>query len=520
MKIFNAEQLRKGDAYTIEHEPIPSCELMERAAGVFSEWFYERFGDIFMKGHRVAIVCGNGNNGGDGLAVARILGRYGFKPEAFVYNHSSEPSANFQQNMERLLNQDEDERVPLHFVSPDHDLPDFGNFEFTVDALLGIGLTRPVDGFMAELIDCVNITSNVIISIDVPSGLFIDKPTEGVSIKAQYTLTFESPKLAFLFPENWDRVGDWEARSIQMHPDYISSTPAIYHYTETADLKPFFKERQKFAHKGTFGHALLIAGSHGKIGAAVLAVRACLRSGAGLVTAHIPDCGHVIMQTAVPEAMISIDEDPHIFTRIEGFSKYDAIGIGPGLSTKNKTRNALCYILKYTEKPMVLDADALNILAASPEWLTLIPKGSILTPHPKEFERLFGASANSFERLELLREKAMELGLYIVLKGAHSATACPDGEIWFNSTGNPGMGTAGSGDVLTGIILALLAQNYTPREAAIMGVFVHGAAGDLAAERIGEMSLIANDIIKMLGKALEDIRYYTPEENIDDLLPF
>lgn len=309
------------------------------------------------------------------------------------------------------------------------------------------------------------------------------------------------PKLGLLLPENAHRVGDWHLGKIGLDADFVANEKTPYVLLEAADIRQRLMPRRKFAHKGVFGHALLVVGSYGKMGAAILSANACLRSGVGLLTLHVPKCGYDIMQVAVPEAMVSVDMDEQSFSRVEVPLRFETIGIGSGIGTRNRTRHALRWLIEHYERPMVLDADALNIIADEPQWLDLIPKGSILTPHPKEFERLFGKAPNDFERLELMREMSHTLKAVILLKGAHTAIAFPNGQVYFNSTGNPGMATAGSGDVLTGILTALLAQGYAPHEATMIGVYVHGLAGDLAAAELGHNAMIASDITRYLGKA-------------------
>lgn len=503
MKILSAAQIREADSYTILHEPISSLDLMERAATAFTGWFHQQFIPSQHK-QTLAVICGSGNNGGDGLAIARQLHQThadNYAISIFIHQLKADLSDDFKANLSLA----QAANLDITFLHAEEPLPDFSTFNIVIDALLGTGVNREPVNFTADIIHAINRDAKLVIAVDIPSGVFADKVTEGLSITADYTVTFELPKFAFMFRENEERLGDWVRVDIGLHHDFLRSVATPFYYLSHRYIKSFIKKRSKFAHKGTFGHALLIAGSYGKMGAAVLATRACLRAGAGLVTAHIPERGYEILQISVPEAMVSIDEDRESFTRIEGFERYDAIGVGCGISTRNRTRNALCYVMKYTTNPMVLDADALNILAANPEWYALIPKNSILTPHPKEFERLFGTTVDSFDRNELQREKAQELGVYIVLKGAHTAIACPDGSCYFNCTGNPGMGTAGSGDVLTGIITALLAQDYSPKEAAILGVYWHGLSGDLAAQSKGEASLIAGDLIRFLGQSWQMI---------------
>lgn len=501
MKILSAEQIRATDEYTIaQDEDMSSWDLMERASKTFIHWFYPRFKTYEF----VTILCGKGNNGGDGLAVARLLAERNFTVSVFIldFEEDQEARPDFKINLEKL---EEREDVEIEYLKAAKDLPIFDPNELLIDAIMGTGLTRPLEGEWAELVRLVNEGDNVVVSVDTPTGVFADKHTEGISIYADYTFAFEMPRLAFFFPENYRRVGEFASASIGLDREFIAQQDSPYTYVTKADVLQRYRKRKKFEHKGNYGHALLIVGSYGKMGAAVLASRACLRSGAGLATVHVPVCGYEIMQISVPEAMVSLDEDEHVFTRIRDLHRYPTIGIGCGLSTKNKTRNALCYILKNTDHPLVLDADALNILGQNPDWFNYIPPHSILTPHPKEFERLFGKTKNDFDRNELQRRMAEELQVYIVLKGANTCIATPKGYCYFNSTGNPGMGTAGSGDVLTGVLTALLAQGYSPKDASILGVYIHGLAGDKVAERIGEDSLVAGDIIEELGYAFLEV---------------
>lgn len=496
MKILTAEQIKTSDLYTIQTEPVSAIDLMERAATKFCNWYI----NVFPASEKplVSLLCGKGNNGGDGLAIARILKSKGYDAEVFIFETFNSSSDSFNFNLNRLQTSGE---IKTSFISSADDLPIFDENEVLIDAILGIGLNKSISGELERMINFVNESENIIVSVDIPSGMFADEPTEGTSIHADYTFTFEMPKFTFLLPDNYYRVGEFYFDSIGLDKDFIHALPTHNYFVTEETVSKIYKVRQKFAHKGLFGHALLVMGSHGKMGAAILATRACLRSGAGLVTVHVPGCGYEVMQVAVPEAMVTLDEDRFIFTRVYDLQKYNTIAVGCGLSTKNKTRNAVCYLLKNTENPTVLDADALNILAQSPDWLEFIPKNSILTPHPKEFERMFGRTENSYDRYHLLREKAMEFGVYIILKGANSCIATPTGDCYFNSTGNPGMGTAGSGDVLTGILCGLLAQEYTPLEAAILGVYIHGLAGDLASRTKSQEGLMAGDITEFLCDA-------------------
>ncbi len=466
MKILSIEKVRQADQYTIEHEPISPEDLMERAAGQVFEWLMKRI----TKENNVKIFCGNGNNGGDGLVVARRLSKVGIPNQVFML-------------------------PDLHSAL---DFPTFGENEIIVDALFGSGLNRPVEGVARELINYLNQQKAIRISIDIASGLFADSPSPvGAIFKPDYTLTFQMPKLAFLMPENDPYVGQLEILDIRLHPKYLLEVETNNFLVDKEMIKPIIHKRPKYSHKGTYGHGLLVAGSEGKTGAAILGAKSCLRTGVGLLSVMLPQSAWTPLQASLPEAMIQVDDKLEAFT---------AIGVGPGLGTSDDAQRTVKRLIQEAQVPLVMDADALNILAENKTWLSFLSARTILTPHPKEFERLFGKTSNSFERLELLREMASKYGIIIVLKGAHTATAMPNGAVFFNSTGNPGMATAGSGDVLTGMILSLLAQRYTPEEAAVLGVYLHGLAGDLAASETGQEALIASDITAHIGKAYTSLK--------------
>lgn len=453
IKIFNSAQIREWDSFTIANEPISPEGLMERASNAFVNWFVGKFNTK----ERIAIVCGKGNNGGDGVVIGRILSERKYDIKIFKA----------------------DDQFSLD------------PFTVIIDAIFGTGLSRPVE---SDVIKKINSSSAIKIAVDVPSGLRLDTHSEGDIIKADYTITFQTPKLAFMMPENAEYVGEWKIVDIGLSQQFNS------------DSKNFFidkislKKRSKFSHKGDFGRALLIAGSHGKMGACVLAARAALRSGVGLLTVHIPKCGYNIVQTSVPEAMATVDVNEDHFSDAGEASNYDVIGIGPGLGVTASTVSGLRKILQ-AGKPMVIDADALNILSSARELFHLVPAGSILTPHPGEFKRLVGDWKDDFERLELQKQLAAQAKCVVVLKGAHSSIAAPNGDVYFNSTGNPGMAKGGSGDVLTGVLTGLLSQKYSALETAIIGVFTHGMAGDIARDKIGENSVLAGDIVENLGQS-------------------
>lgn len=493
MKILDAENIRQLDAYTIANEPIVSVDLMERAASAFTHWFCPQF--PVGNNQPVWIFCGPGNNGGDGLAVARMLHRELYEVRVFLCQIGQSVSEDYRVNLERLP------QVELRQLHEGDTLPVIPERAIVIDALFGSGLNRPIQGYWAQLIGHINEQAGTVVAIDIPSGLFADQPTTGPAIRAHFTATFELPKLAFLFPENQDAVGEWVVLPIGLSIDFMAQAKTNNYLTVKAMIAGHLRRRKKHDHKGVFGHALLVAGSYGKVGAAILAARACLRSGVGLLTIHAPRCAYEILQMAVPEAMMSIDGHRTHFSEVPDLKAYRAIGLGCGLDQRRTVAEAVLQLIKQAAHPLVIDADALNVLAANKEALALLPAGSILTPHPGELIRLFGDTPNSFVRLELLRRKARELNVYIVLKGAYTCIACPDGACYFNTTGNPGMATGGSGDVLTGIITGLLAQGYAPFEAAQTGVYIHGLAGDIAAQALGHEALIAGDIVEYLGKA-------------------
>lgn len=502
MKIFSAEEIRLWDQYTIEHEPILSIDLMERAAAKCANWLLQQYPDAVS----FVILCGKGNNGGDGLAIARILMENKYPVSIYILEFGHKGTEDFQTNLARLNKLSNHD---IHFIQTAKNFPHLQQGQIIIDALFGSGLNRNLEGFTADLVQHINNGGNEIISIDIPSGLFVDRSSkDAISIHADHTLSFQCYKPAFLFAENEESVGEIHILDIGLHHDYYQSVVNQFELLDDAIIHSIYKPRKKFSHKGTYGHALLVAGSYGKIGAAILSAKACLRSGVGLLTCHIPACGYNILQTSVPEAMVTNDFNSSFLTKVEDdLTKYDSIGIGPGIGTAAETKMMLPEILNSYRNPLILDADALNIMARQKDLLKLIPAGSILTPHPKEFERLFGETHTDFDRVSLALQKARELNCIIVLKGHHTFIATPDGKGFFNSTGNPGMATAGSGDVLTGILTGLLAQGYSSAATAILGVYLHGYAGDIAAKQLSNEALIAGDIIETLGAAFSSLNH-------------
>lgn len=485
-KIITAQQTREADAFTIEHEPVTSLDLMERASLSFAD---ELLKDG-LSDKKIAVVCGTGNNGGDGFAVARILQSKDIQVHPFLIQFKDTLSKDCLTNFNRL------EDVTI--VKPHDTIPDFATFDVIIDALLGSGLKRVTEGFLARVIDAVNRSGKTVYAIDIPSGLFCDTLTEASAIiKSDITVSFQRPKKAFFFPENDVYIRQWKVVNIGLNEAFIQQQMTA-DYILDEKIAAIIRPRRRYSHKGTYGHALILAGAYGKMGAAVLASKACLRSGAGLLTTYIPKCGYAILQTGVPEAMCITAPGEKYISSLPDIEAYQAIGIGPGLGTHTDTVAALSNLLEKSTVPLVLDADALNIISDSRELIKKIPKHSVVTPHIKEFDRLAGTSQTSLERFKKQRLFSKQNKCIVVLKDAHTSVADIDGNLFFNTSGNPGMATAGSGDVLTGVITGLLAQGYTSLEAALLGVYFHGVAGNSAAKKQGQSGLMASDIINDL----------------------
>ncbi|HBE42350.1 MAG TPA: bifunctional ADP-dependent NAD(P)H-hydrate dehydratase/NAD(P)H-hydrate epimerase [Bacteroidales bacterium] len=502
MKIFRSGQIRLIDEFTIKNEPISSIDLMERAASKLFEWYTERF----PRSCRILIFAGPGNNGGDGLALVRMLAKDRYQPEVFFLNISDTTSVDWKINRGRL---EKETSVPFSAIDTIDQFPLISSDDVIIDAIFGSGLSRPVTGLAAEIIQQINKTGGTVISVDIPSGLFGEDNSRNDPeniIRADFTLSFQFPKLSFMFRENEIFTGDWSVLPIGLDQRVIFNTETPYELVEKAYIASLLKKRNKFDHKGNFGHGLLIGGSYGKMGAVIMGAKAALRTGAGLISCHVPACGNLALQIAVSEAMVISDKSGKYITGISSPDIFDAFGIGPGMGTVRESHGALYQFLVNCKKPLVIDADALNILSANREWLSIIPEKCILTPHPKEFERLAGKTESGYARLEKQIEFSQKHNCIVVLKSAHTSVSTPAGDVWFNSTGNPGMATAGAGDVLTGMILSLLAQGYDPADAAVTGVFLHGLAGDIAAVKSCYESLIASDIIDSISDAFRRIR--------------
>ncbi len=535
MKILSANQMALADQETIKNEPISSLDLMERASKKAFYWIQNYFGQNLIN-TEFHIFCGIGNNGGDGLVIARLLSNFAFQINIYVVVFSDKRSKDFEANFERIQ---EISNIKIVEIKTEEDLKKLSisqnnQNEWIIDAIFGYGLNRVPEKIAAKTIQFINQNSNKnvisnVISLDIPSGLFADENQskeqhfdKNLTIKATHTLTFQSPKLSFFFDEYSEFVGNFEVLDIGLNKNFIEKTDSQNYWLTTQKIKQIYKPRTRTGHKGTFGHALLIVGSFGKMGAAQLSVKAALRSGIGLLSVRTPKCGVVPLQTAIPEAMILVDDfdqknkkskkENKTFLStfsdelLEKMKDYKTIGIGCGIGTEEKTQGMFLHLLKSIDYPIVIDADALNILAKNrnyenddKDWLDFVPKNSILTPHPKEFERLFGKTSSAEERHRLLRNLAKEYQLCILLKGSFSALALPNGDIYHSSFGDIGMATGGSGDVLTGILTSLLAQSYDSEESLLLGVFLHGKAGELAAKNKSSESMLPSDLIEELG---------------------
>lgn len=495
MKILNGSQLKQVDAHTIKTEPITSLQLMEHAGIACSNWIQNSFG----LEHTIAIVCGTGNNGGDGLVIARHLIKSGYNVDVFVIDNDGKQSPDFTSNADQLNNI---QTLTLQNINVNFDV-----YTLIIDSIIGSGLNRPIEGLIANVITKINAAIGTIISIDLPSGLLCENNSTntGPIVKADFCLTLQLPKLALLLPENQQYVSEFVITPIGLDQSFIESQLTDYLFIDEQFASSLYLPRTKYAHKGHFGHALLAVGSFGKIGAAVLATKGCLRSGVGLITVFVPKIGYQILQARIPEAMVQTSSETNILSdtvNTEGFT----VGVGPGIGMHATTARFLQNLLRDTSNPMVIDADAINILAENKAWIRSIPDNSILTPHPKELERLIGPWKNDFDKLDRVKLFCKNNDLYVVIKGAHTAIVDPTNTVYFNSTGNPGMATAGSGDVLTGVITGLLTQGYSSLNAAILGVYLHGLAGDLAVKDKGQDAMIASDIINNLGTAFQQIQ--------------
>ncbi|WP_066218541.1 bifunctional ADP-dependent NAD(P)H-hydrate dehydratase/NAD(P)H-hydrate epimerase [Formosa haliotis] len=500
MKIFSKEQIYEGDRLTIKKQNISSADLMERAGISLFNWL-----DTRLQGAPVLIqiFCGIGNNGGDGLVLARHLITHGYNVKTYIVDFSDKRSQDFLTNYERLKETTKDWPVSIH---KEDDFPEISKQNIVIDAIFGVGLNRPINDWVVALFKHLKASEALTISVDIPSGLYTDRiPShEDEVVKSNLILSFQTPKLVFFLPETSKYIDQWEALNIGIDPEYLQTTETEAHILGKLDVLPMYKQRDKFSHKGDFGHTLIIGGSYGKIGAVQLACRAVLAAGAGLVTAYVPKCGYIPLQTAVPEAMVITDAEEQLISNMTFDVKPTVIGLGVGLGTDTKTLNAFEAFLEKNTLPLIIDADGLNLLSKKKSLLKLLKPDTILTPHPKELERLIGPWKDDFNKLNKVKAFTKKYKLIVIIKGANSITVYQN-KYYINSTGNPGLATAGTGDVLTGIITGLVSQGYTPFEAACFGTYLHGKAADIAIESKSYQSLIASDVISHIGYAYLDL---------------
>lgn len=503
MKIFNSEKLKEIDKATCQAQEIDSVELMERAASAVTYEIISRF----LPSKRIVIIAGPGNNGGDALAVARMLIEQGYRNvEVFLFNVTGRLSHDCDQQRKKLITID---GVDFTEITHQFNPPYLSKDDVVVDGLFGSGLNTPLQGGFVAVARMINESGAYVISIDIPSGLFgewNDQVVRRDVVHASLTLTFQTPRLSFFFEDNEMCVGEWKTLDIDLDEQVMRAIPADYTLVDSRNVRPLLRKRRVFSGKRDYGSVMLMAGSLGMMGAAVMASRSALRCGAGLATVHSARCGMQILQTAAPEVMFEPDADERFISDMSLHHDHQVVVAGPGIGTHDSTINALEYLLKNVKCPLVLDADALNCMARRPEMLQLLPPQTVLTPHEGEFDRLFGEHTSGEARLRKAVEVAQYYNIIIVLKGHYTATVRPTGRVYFNSSGNPGMATAGAGDVLAGVIGAFVAQGYRPDLAATIGVYVHGVAGDIAAQELGEFGMIASDITDRLGRAIRQIQ--------------
>lgn len=506
MKIFSAKQLHEADKVTTEKHNITKVELMERAGTQIFNWLHSR-----MQGAQVPvhIFCGIGNNGGDGLVLGRMLQEHGYNVHVYVANFTDKRSKCF------LINYDRIKKVAKKWpqlMTSEEDFPEINREDIIIDALFGIGLNRPPEGWVKQLIQYLNSKKSFKLSIDVPSGMYADKALEDAEavLKASHTLTFQAPKLSFFLPETGKFVPYFEVLEIGLDPEYLHKTEPLAQVIAKPEAQKFYRQREKYAHKGSYGHTLVIAGSYGKIGAAVLSTKAAYKAGSGLVTAFVPACGYSILQTTIPEAMTITDKEKDLITNIKVDFEPTAIAVGMGMGTKPETVSALDQLFNSIKSPLVIDADALNCISENESLLKKLPELSVLTPHPGELKRLVGTWKNDFEKLEKTKKFAKKYNVIVVVKGANTIIAV-ENMLYINTTGNPGMATGGSGDVLSGMIAGLISQGYDSLTASVFGVYLHGSAGNLATQNIGFEALTAGDIAAHIGPAFLEL--FAPESS-------
>ncbi|MDC7999938.1 NAD(P)H-hydrate dehydratase [Aequorivita todarodis] len=496
MKIFSAKQLYQADKTTVEKQKITSEALMERAGTQVFNWLHQRIQGAAVPIH---IFCGIGDNGGDGLVMGRLLIEHGYHVIVYVVNCSDKRSKNFLLNYDKIKNVTK--KWPI-LMKDEADFPEINDADIIVDAIFGIGLNRCPGGWVKKLIQYLNGSKAFKLAIDIPSGLYSNTPLEDKEavLNADHTLTFQTPKLSFFLSETAPFVSNFDVLDIGLDLEFLHNTEPLAQLISRPEAQRFYRPREKFGHKGTYGHALIVAGSYGKIGAAVLSTAAAFKIGAGLVTAFVPKCGYTVLQTAIPEAMVMTDTEEEFISNVSVDFEPSAIGIGMGIGKNKATVEALKKLFKNRKAPFVIDADAINIISENKELLKLLPKNSVLTPHPGELKRLLGNWKDDYDKLEKVKKFSEKHEVVVLIKGAYTKIVYGK-NLYINASGNPGMATAGSGDALSGVITGLLSQGYDPLLASVFGVYMHGYAGDIAAGQMGYEAVMASDIIDNLGEA-------------------
>lgn len=485
LKIINGSEVSSLDSFTSIHQGISSFELMERAAHSFVNWFLDDHGT---KTSRVAIFVGAGNNGGDGLAIGRLLHKQGYSIHFFsCFDADAHLSADCQKNLEL---------IPFGVSISNWNEFNKEDFDLVIDAFLGVGVKGELRESAQKIISKINSFKGKKIAVDLPSGLPADMSCPWECVQVDFTITFGFPKLSLLLPENAKYSGEMVVVDIGIPDTYYEQFNSGFYFLKETDLSVFHKTFHRFSHKGDFGKVLLVAGSKGKVGAAILATKSALRTGSGLVTCLIPEEERFAIHSSVPEVMTTF-YDSEI-----NFSGFDSIGIGPGLGTDKVS--LIESLFDDVQHPVVLDADALTILANNSHLIPKIPKGSILTPHLGEFERLFGKHETHLDRLKSARDFCIRYQLNLVLKGANTVISLSNGRQIFNSSGCKHMATAGVGDVLTGMLTSFLGQGYSPEAAMICGVFQHGLAGELAGREFYR-SMMASDLIDQIPASFKKL---------------
>lgn len=515
MKILSAQQLSDADKFTIEKQNITSEQLMERAAGLVFNEIHKRLRGAPIP---IKIFCGIGNNGGDGLVVGRHLIQHGYHVTVYIVNYSDKRSDDFLANYEKIKGISKNWPQT---IKKEDDFPEINMGDFVIDAIFGIGLSRPIEGWVAKLVHVINDSKAFVLSIDMPSGLFVDQiPGEDAAvIKAGFTLSFQAPKLVFFLPETMDYVSDLQILDIGLDKEFIASLTSTNYLISKDEALQMYKPRIMNSHKGDYGKVLIAGGSYGKIGSVLLTATASLRTGSGLVTLYIPKCGYDIVQTNLPEAMVMTDENHEMLTSYPEDFDADVVCFGMGAGTDDQSVAAFKKALQAIDTPMVIDADGLNMLSKNESLLDLIPENSVLTPHPGELKRLIGSWKDDMDKLKKVKEFSKKHKVIMVIKGAHTFTINRE-DIYVNNSGNPGMATAGSGDVLSGVITSLIGQKYDPVDAAVLGVYLHGLAGDLVSEDLGYEGLLSGDIAENMGGAFQELfrdRDQVEDSNKDDL---